>query len=157
MNPGDAVSQAWLGCVDRGLRIALKGPDPSWESPEDYPKSAAALAMTDWSNCPTAADGEGVNRTFCRGVVSVSEVDSGSHMTGNGNKTQRRDDQNKMDLSIVRFQASLGAFTMAPDETKLLPFDLLVTPLKPVNLSQHFKTRYWCERKVQRWFAVHSD
>jgi hypothetical protein len=32
---------------------------------------------------------------------------------------------------------------MAPAETKLLPFDLLITPLKPFNLSQHFSTRYW--------------
>ncbi len=43
----------------------------------------------------------------------------------------------------VRFKASLGALAMAPGESKLLPFDLLVTPLKPFNLSQHFGTRYW--------------
>jgi hypothetical protein len=124
MNPGDAVSQVWLGRVDRGLRIALKvrnyfvwvqthiliethcdrlprqardkrtkrlksevlvsypkGTDPSWESPEDYPKSTAALGMTDWSNCPAgdpAAQGGIVNRTLCKGVLSVTEIDNGS-------------------------------------------------------------------------------
>ena len=129
MNPGDAVPQAWLGRVDRGLRIALKGTDPSWESPEDYPKSATALSMTDWSNCMPAHGADPVNRTLCKGVVSVAEV---------VDQTDGRENE-----EVVRFGASLGSFVLSPGEFKLLPFDLLVTPLKPFNLSQHFSTRYW--------------
>ena len=139
MNPGDAVSQAWLGCVDRGLRIALKGPDPSWESPEDYPKGATALGMTDWSNCLPAQGAEPVNRTFCKGVVSVSEFMEGAAGAGAGAGAGARAGGE----TVVRFSASLGPLTLAPAEKKELPFDLLVTPLKPFNLSQHFRTRYW--------------
>ena len=129
MNPGDAMPQAWLGRVDRGLRIALKGVDPSWESPEDYPKSTAALGMTDWSNCMPAHGVDPVNRSFCKGIVSVAEV-----VEQTGDRQARE---------MVRYKASLGALAMAPGESKLLPFDVLVTPLKPFNLSQHFNTRYW--------------
>ena len=120
MNPGDAVSQAWIGRVEAGMRIALKGLDPAWQSPEDYPKSLAALGMTDWSNCLKPLGSEPLNRTFCKGVVAVEAVDAG-----------------------VRFSASLGEVTMAPSESKDLAFDILITPLKAVNLTQHFSTRYW--------------
>jgi hypothetical protein len=124
MNPGDVVPQTWLGRVDRGLRIALKGLDASWDSPEDYPKSTTALASTSWANCEPIRGAEAVNRTRCKGVVSVATT------TG-------------ADGTYVRFSASLGAITLAPKQTLELPFDLLVTPLKPVNLRQHFATRYW--------------
>ena len=71
-----------------------KGTDPSWESPEDYPKSTAALGMTDWSNCPAgdpAAQGGEVNRTFCKGVLSVTEIENGSDSDDSEHESEVRE------------------------------------------------------------------
>ena len=114
--------------------------------------------MTDWSGClpPSSAQSGGggkeeINRTSCSGVVSVSEIDRihGSRRESGERGNDERNGGNESE-KIVRFSASLGVVRMAPEQTKLLPFDLIVTPLKPFNLSQHFNTRYWCEREAKQ-------
>ena len=68
-----------------------------------------------WANCPKPS--EAIN---CKGNASVSSV--------NG---------------AVLLQSSTGSIVLSAAEPLAFNFDLLVTPLRPVNLQQHFTTRYY--------------
>ena len=66
-SPADIVPQVWLGTPEAGLRIALKGPDPEWNSPEDYPKVPTASAFANCRPDPNAA----APHALCAGTVSL--------------------------------------------------------------------------------------
>ena len=137
-SPADIVPQVWLGTPDAGLRIALKGSDPEWDSPEDYPKLPNASGF---ANCkPLANTNASTARADCAGTISLRELPPTAARQGGARSSQR---EGARGGAAVMYTASLGAVTIAKGMSTALHFDLLVTPLKPVNLSQHFSTRYF--------------
>ena len=123
---GDLVPQTWLGRVEAGLRIALKGLGADWESPEDMPTSA--LAGGAWPNCPTR------NQSTCRGSISVATAAAAALASAEEAGVEAA-------ATAVMYRASLGELSVQAGAELRLKFDLLVTPLKPVNTSQHFNTK----------------
>ena len=179
---GDIVPQVWLGTPEAGLRIALKGEDPEWDSPEDYPKVPTA---SPFANC--VANTNSSLHGVCAGTISLQMSKShgghgaygGAGGEADGGAGDGADGADGIsDDGVVYYSASLGRLTVLPSSTNVgkhtvtpksdssnisssnvksdgsgdginqyqeipLRFDILATPLKLVNLSQHFTTKYY--------------
>jgi hypothetical protein len=116
--------QAWLGTPAAGLRIKLKGTEDAWNSPIELPDDTATMTNLSWGSCTTVGAGCSSRRAqvCCAGLINVSQTTP---------------------TAAVVFSASTGPVRLAAGESKPYMLDLLVTPSKLVNTSQHFGTRYY--------------
>ena len=116
--------QAWLGTTAAGLRIKLKGEEDAWNSPIELPDDTATMTNLAWGSCTTDGIecGSIYNKVCCSGVANVTQQTPASN---------------------VVFAARTGPLQVAQGKSMVFMADLLITPNKAVNLSQHFTTRYY--------------
>ena len=101
-----------------GIRVKFKGPEPEWNSPAGLP----VLPPTPWAGChglpPTTGDPASY-KSNCTGRVSVAE-----------------------EGDFVTLSSSSSPLKLSAGSSTTFLMDLLVTPMRPVNLTQHVDTRY---------------
>ena len=117
--------QAWLGTPDAGLRIKLKGTEDAWNSPIELPDDTATMTNLSWASCTTkgAACSRLHNQVCCVGLINVT--------------------QDTPTADVVFTATTGGPLRVAAGTSKPFMLDMLVTPNKAVNTSQHFGTRYY--------------
>ena len=111
-------SSAWLGKPHAGMRVKFKGLEPEWNSPSGLP----LLPPSPWAGChgkPPATGDPAAYKANCTGRVSVMEQGG-----------------------VVTLSSSSGPITLAATSSTVFPMDILVTPMRPVNLTRHMETRY---------------
>ena len=125
--------QAWLGTPSAGVRIKLKGSEDAWNSPIELPDDTATLTNLSWGSCTTSTKcSESYNKVCCLGVMNVTQ---------------------QTPSSDVVFTATTGPINITAGHSMDFMLDLLITPNKPVNTTQHFTTRYYhckCSRSLLR-------
>ena len=114
-------NSVWLGKPSAGLRLTFKGTEAAWNSPIEMP----AEPPGSWANCKGNVMPSGMPLTStaaaatCKGNASVVTIGS-----------------------TVLLQSRTGAIALGAAGLPF-KFDLLITPLRPVDLKQHFTTRYF--------------
>ena len=128
--PGHSDNLFWIGSVQAGLRLRLRGPEYAWYQPrgpyhyEDLPTTSAGLPRV-WNN-----NGSG-------GVAFRAAGVSGGCM----------------------LEAFTGPLTVTMAHPAVLHFDLLITPNKPADISNRLKKlRYYqMESKLETPATLHDD
>ena len=118
----------WVGSVQAGIRLRLRGPEYSWYQPRgpyhyaDLPSTAAGLPVF-WHN-----DGHG-GASFRRSPDGTSCV----------------------------LEAFTGPLTVSTSRPVVLHFDLVVTPNKPLDTAAHFQNQryYQMESTIVRDTHTH--
>jgi hypothetical protein len=118
----------WIGSVQAGVRLRLRGPEFSWLQPRG-PYHYADLPPTN-SSLPKYWHNGGKGGVRLR-VSAATSAESNS----NGTSTSS--------CVLEAFTGSLSRLSLA-SEPALLNFDVLVTPNKPAQSAEHFqKQRYY--------------
>eukprot|EP01048_Picozoa_sp_COSAG05_P005863 COSAG05_NODE_360_length_10798_cov_219.943359_5_plen_751_part_00 len=117
----------WLGDPFLGMRLKLKGDDPSWNSglkvvgKEDVPTSWGGLIQSAQCICaPAHCNLTKCNLTTFRGGVNISAANDG----------------------VVAVSAFSGARTLQTRASVVFNFELLLTPAQPFSPRSRFAQRY---------------
>ncbi len=107
----------WMGRVEAGVFVKLRGPGTKWEDP---------MFSSDFGTIPFIPHTWG-GANVRPGITNVSTL-------GGANITVTDD--------TVTFVGFSGPRTVAEARNHLFQFDMAATPSKPLNLSYHFEQRY---------------